>query len=119
MVRTIKIGCRPQDIKYSKDYINCEINPVISSMFIGKTVDFVINDKVDGIINAYGFNCCLGKITTSCINKFRYDNDEVPMFTFIDDGLKQTNTLTRVEAFMEQVKQYNLSKNLEVVNEYS
>lgn len=106
-------------IKYSKDYINCEINPVIPSMFIGKTVDFVINDKVDGIINAYGFNCCLGKITTSCINKFRYDNDEVPMFTFIDDGLKQTNTLTRVEAYMEQVKQYNLSKNLEVVNEYS
>lgn len=103
-------------IEYSQDYVNCEINPVIPSMFIGKTVDFVLNNHVDGIINAYGFNCCLGKITTSCINKFRYDKDEVPMFTFIDDGLKQTNTLTRVEAFMEQVKQHKLSKKLGVAN---
>lgn len=103
-------------IEYSRDYVNCEINPVIPSMFIGKTIDFVINNEVDGLINAYGFNCCLGKITTSCINKFRYDRNEVPMFTFIDDGLKQTNTLTRVEAFMEQVKQRNQSKLLEVTN---
>ena len=103
-------------IEYSQEYVNCEINPVIPSMFVGKTVDFVLNNQVDGIINAYGFNCCLGKITTSCINKFRYDKDEVPMFTFIDDGLKQTNTLTRVEAFMEQVKQHKLSKKTEVAN---
>ncbi|GHU61765.1 2-hydroxyglutaryl-CoA dehydratase activator [Clostridia bacterium] len=99
---------------YSQKYVNCEINPVIPSMFIGKTVDFVLNDQVDGIINAYGFNCCLGKITTACINKFRYEESLVPMFTFIDDGLKQTNTLTRVEAFMEQVKQYHHIKMPEV-----
>lgn len=88
--------------QYAKKYVNIEIAPVIPSMFIGKTVDFVQEKNVHGLINAYGFNCCLGKITTACINKLRIENNDVPMFTFIDDGLQQTNIKTRVEAFMEQ-----------------
>lgn len=88
--------------RYSREYVNIEVAPVIPSMFVGKTVDFIVNKKVHGLINAYGFNCCLGKVTTACINKLRLENDNIPMLTFIDDGLQQTNIRTRVESFMEQ-----------------
>ncbi len=87
--------------EYAIKYVNVNVAPVIPSMFIGKTVDFVKEKKVHGLINSYGFNCSLGKIATACINKIRIDGDGVPMFTFIDDGLQQTNIRTRVEAFME------------------
>ncbi|MEZ3515658.1 MAG: hypothetical protein K1W37_10415 [Lachnospiraceae bacterium] len=89
---------------YSKNYINPNVAPVIPSMFVGRTVDLVANKKVDGLINAYGFNCCLGKITTACINELRKEHENLPMLNFIDDGLEQTNIRTRLESFMEQVK---------------
>jgi predicted CoA-substrate-specific enzyme activase len=92
--------------EYAREYVNVNVAPVIPSMFIGKTVDFVKRKKVDGLINCYGFNCSLGKIATACISKIRADSDNVPMLTFIDDGLQQTNIKTRVEAFMEQAWAY-------------
>lgn len=97
--------------EYSSEYVNPLIAPVIPSMFIGKTVDFVENKNIHGLVNAYGFNCCLGKITTACINKLRNKNDNLPMFTFIDDGLEQTNVQTRIESFMEQAVAYKERAN--------
>lgn len=92
----------------SEQYVNTAVAPVIPSMFVGKTVDMVTNKHVDGLINAYGFNCCLGKITTACVNDLRKEYNNLPMFNFIDDGLEQTNTQTRLESFMEQVQMHKL-----------
>lgn len=83
-------------------YVNPDIAPVIPSMFIGKCVDFVENRRVDGLLNAYGYNCNLGKTSTACYNKLRIANENIPMLTFVDDGLQQTNMSTRLEAFMNQ-----------------
>lgn len=92
--------------EYAKPYVNVNVAPVIPSMFVGKTVDFVKNKNVHGLINAYGFNCSLGKISTACINRMRQDYSDIPMLTVIDDGLQQTNIQTRVEAFMQQAWYY-------------
>lgn len=89
---------------FSEKYINIHTAPVIPSMFVGRTVDLVVNKKVKGLINAYGFNCCLGKITTVCVNELRKEHNNMPMLNFVDDGLEQTNIRTRLESFMEQVK---------------
>jgi predicted nucleotide-binding protein (sugar kinase/HSP70/actin superfamily) len=96
---------------YAKPYVNVDVAPVIPSMFVGKTVDFVETKNVHGLINAYGFNCSLGKISTACINRIRQDYGDIPMLTFIDDGLQQTNIQTRVEAFMEQALLYKGNQN--------
>lgn len=87
-------------------YVNVKVAPVIPSMFIGKTVDFVMGKNIHGLINSYGFNCSLGKVTTACIQRIRQASRQIPMLTFIDDGLQQTNIRTRVEAFMEQAWEY-------------
>jgi len=96
-------------------YVNPDVAPVIPSMFIGKCVDFVEERNVDGLVNAHGFNCVLGKISTACYTKIRRDNGDIPMMTFIDDGLQQTNIKTRLESFMEQARAFrnrriNMSK---------
>jgi predicted nucleotide-binding protein (sugar kinase/HSP70/actin superfamily) len=97
--------------EFSKPYVNVDVAPVIPSMFVGKTVDFVETKNVHGLINAYGFNCSLGKISTACINRIRQDYGDIPMLTFIDDGLQQTNIQTRLEAFMEQAMFYKSNQH--------
>jgi predicted nucleotide-binding protein (sugar kinase/HSP70/actin superfamily) len=92
--------------EYARPYVNVDVAPVIPSMFVGKAVDFLKNKNIHGLINAYGFNCSLGKISTACINRIRRDYRDIPMLTVIDDGLQQTNIQTRVEAFMEQARHY-------------
>ncbi|MFQ5455725.1 MAG: acyl-CoA dehydratase activase [Nitrospirota bacterium] len=98
----------------SVQYVNPEVAPVIPSMFIGKCVDFVEKRNVDGLLNAYGFNCVLGKISTACFNRLRISNGNIPMLTFIDDGLQQTNILTRLEAFMEQTRRFKRQHRKEI-----
>lgn len=83
-------------------YVNPDIAAVIPSMFVGKCVDFVENKRVDGLLNAYGYNCNLGKTSTACYNRLRISNQNIPMLTFVDDGLLQTNMSTRLESFMNQ-----------------
>ncbi len=92
--------------KHAAKYVNPDVAPVIPSMFIGKTVDFVENKHVDGLLNAYGFNCVLGKVSSACYHQLRIDNNNIPMLTFIDDGLQQTNISTRLEAFMDQARAF-------------
>lgn len=95
----------------ARGYVNVGVAPVIPSMFVGKTVDFVRSKGVHGLVNAYGFNCALGKIATACVTRLRAEHRDLPMFTFVDDGLQQTNVRTRVEAFMEQARSYQRKIN--------
>ncbi|MEW6618371.1 MAG: acyl-CoA dehydratase activase [bacterium] len=95
----------------AEKYVNPKVAPVIPSMFVGKCVDFVEKRQVDGLVNAFGFNCALGKLATVCFNRLRIFNQNIPMLTFVDDGLQQTNIKTRLEAFMEQAWAFKNKKN--------
>ncbi|HVN96317.1 MAG TPA: acyl-CoA dehydratase activase [Syntrophorhabdaceae bacterium] len=70
---------------------------------VGKSVDFV-HKGVAGIINAMPFTCMPGTIS-SAIMRLIQKNHDVPVMNIAYDGQGATNTLTRLEAFMHQVKE--------------
>jgi predicted CoA-substrate-specific enzyme activase len=76
---------------------------------VGKSVDFA--DKgVSGIINAMPFTCMPGTIS-SAIMRLVQQNHNVPVMNVAYDGQGATNVLTRLEAFMYQVKDQFQGRN--------
>jgi predicted CoA-substrate-specific enzyme activase len=91
-------------------------NPYVHDSFegeaglsVGKAIDFVSKGAM-GIINVMPFTCMPGTVVTGVMKRVRQDLDNVPFLTMAYDGLEQTNTLTRLEAFMYQTAQYSLSR---------
>jgi predicted nucleotide-binding protein (sugar kinase/HSP70/actin superfamily) len=104
-VDSIKYGREPR----IRDIIN-KARPYIHESFegeailsVGKAIDF-IDKGVSGIINAMPFSCMPGTISSALMrliqNKF-----DVPIINVAYDGQGSTNTTTRLEAFMYQVKE--------------
>ena len=76
---------------------------------IGKSIDFA--DKgVSGIVNAMPFTCMPGTIS-GAIMRLVQKNHNVPVMNVAYDGQGATNVLTRLEAFMYQVKEQFQSKH--------
>jgi predicted CoA-substrate-specific enzyme activase len=71
---------------------------------VGKSIDFV--DKgVSGIINAMPFTCMPGTIS-SAIMKLIQKKYDIPILNVAYDGQGVTNTNTRLDAFMYQVREH-------------
>jgi len=92
-------------IKLSVPYIHdsFEGEAVLS---VGKAIDFV-RHGASGIINVMPFTCMPGTVVSGVMKRVRQDLDNVPFLTMAYDGLEQTNTLTRLEAFMHQALQFS------------
>ena len=71
---------------------------------IGKAIDF-IRKGVHGIVNVMPFTCMPGTIVNTLLKQFRGIEKNIPVLTMSYDGQEQTNTRTRLEAFMHQVGQ--------------
>jgi predicted CoA-substrate-specific enzyme activase len=80
-----------------------------SGLSVGKAIDFV-HKGASGIINVMPFTCMPGTVVTAVMKRVRQDLDNVPFLTMAYDGLEQTNTLMRLEAFMYQAVQYAFSR---------
>ena len=52
------------------------------------------------------FTCMPGTVVNSLFNRFREEHDNIPFLALAYDGQEQTHTLTRLEAFMYQVRQF-------------
>lgn len=76
-----------------------------ATLSVGKAIDF-IRHGASGIINVMPFTCMPGTVVTGVMKRVRLDFDNIPFLTMAYDGLEQTNTLTRLEAFMHQASQY-------------
>ena len=63
-----------------------------------------------GIINIMPFTCMPGTIVNSLLKRFREDHQNIPFLNLSYDGQEQTNTRTRLEAFMYQVQQVQATK---------
>ena len=63
-----------------------------------------LNQGADGLLNLMTLNCSYGTVVTAALSRALRDRPGVPMLTLVYDGLKKTNEKTRLEAFMEQVK---------------
>jgi predicted nucleotide-binding protein (sugar kinase/HSP70/actin superfamily) len=91
--------------------------PYIDSSFegeailsVGKTIDFA-KRGASGIVNIMPFTCMPGTIVSTLLKRYREENNNIPILNMIYDGQEQTNTLTRLEAFMYQAKEFQIRKN--------
>ena len=71
---------------------------------VGKSIDF-IDKGVSGIVNAMPFTCMPGTIS-SAVMRLIQNKYNIPVLNVAYDGQGTTNILTRLEAFMYQVKEY-------------
>ena len=90
--------------------------PYIDSSFegeailsVGKTIDFA-KRGASGIVNIMPFTCMPGTIVSTLLKRYREENSNIPILNMAYDGQEQTNTLTRLEAFMYQAKEFQNRK---------
>ena len=64
----------------------------------------------DGVLNLMTLNCAFGTVVTARLLRALKERPGIAMLTLIYDGLKKTNEKTRLEAFMDQVRDHFESK---------
>ncbi len=74
-------------------------------MSIGKSKDFV-RKGVSGLVNIMPFTCMPGTVVNALFKRFREEHNNIPFLNLAYDGQEQTNTRTRMEAYMYQVRQF-------------
>ncbi len=77
---------------------------------IGKSIDFA-KRGASGIVNIMPFTCMPGTIVSALLKRYREENNNIPILNMAYDGQEQTNTLTRLEAFMHQAKEFQNRRN--------
>ncbi len=92
-----------QTLRNARPYLDPTIEGE-AILSIGKAVDF-IRKGAHGIINVMPFTCMPGTIVNTLLKQFRGIEKNIPVLTMSYDGQEQTNTRTRLEAFMHQVGQ--------------
>jgi hypothetical protein len=65
-----------------------------------------LDQGADGLLNLITLNCSYGTVVTAVLLRELRKRPGTPMLTLVYDGLKKTNEKTRLEAFMEQVKDH-------------
>ncbi len=76
---------------------------------VGKTIDFA-KRGASGIVNIMPFTCMPGTIVSTLLKRYQEENHNIPILNMAYDGQEQTNTLTRLEAFMYQTKTFQNRK---------
>jgi predicted nucleotide-binding protein (sugar kinase/HSP70/actin superfamily) len=97
-----------QTLKSARPYIHhsFEGEAVLS---VGKAVDY-INRGVAGIVNVMPFTCMPGTIATAVLKRVREDHNNIPLLNIAYEGQGDSQTVTRLEAFMHQAKGYQQPK---------
>jgi predicted CoA-substrate-specific enzyme activase len=94
--------------KKAKPYIDSSFEGE-AILSVGKTVDFA-KRGASGIVNIMPFTCMPGTIVSTLLKRYREENSNIPILNMTYDGQEQTNTLTRLEAFMYQAKEFQKRK---------
>jgi len=76
---------------------------------VGKAIDY-INRGVSGLVNVMPFTCMPGTIATAVLKRVREEHDNIPLLNIAYEGQGDTQTLTRIEAFMHQAKTFKGSR---------
>jgi predicted nucleotide-binding protein (sugar kinase/HSP70/actin superfamily) len=72
---------------------------------VGKAIDY-INRGVSGLVNVMPFTCMPGTIAGAVLRRVREDHGNIPLLNIAYEGQGDSQTLTRLEAFMHQAKAY-------------
>jgi predicted nucleotide-binding protein (sugar kinase/HSP70/actin superfamily) len=95
--------------KKAKPYVDSSFEGE-AILSVGKTIDFA-KRGASGIVNIMPFTCMPGTIVSTLLKRYREENSNIPILNMAYDGQEQTNTLTRLEAFMYQAKEFQNKKN--------
>lgn len=77
---------------------------------VGKAIDY-INRGVSGIMNVMPFTCMPGTIATAVLKRVREEHNNIPLLNIAYEGQGDSQTLTRIEAFMHQARSFKQGKN--------
>ncbi len=72
---------------------------------IGKVIDY-ISKGATGIVNVMPFTCMPGTIVNGILKKVREDNSNIPYLNMVFEGIEDTNSRTRLEAFVYQARDF-------------
>ncbi|MBI5345165.1 MAG: CoA activase, partial [Deltaproteobacteria bacterium] len=72
---------------------------------IGKAIDY-INHGAHGIVNAMPFTCMPGTVVNAVLKRVREDHNNIPYLNMVYEGNEDTNSATRMEAFVHQAKEF-------------
>ena len=76
---------------------------------VGKALDYIGRDAA-GIVNVMPFTCMPGTIATAVLKRVREDHDNIPLLNLAYEGQGDSQTQTRLEAFMHQARSYQQMK---------
>jgi predicted CoA-substrate-specific enzyme activase len=77
---------------------------------VGKAIDY-IGRGVSGIVNVMPFSCMPGTIAGALLKRVQEDHGNIPLLSIAYEGQQDTQTVTRLEAFMHQARAYQKGKN--------
>jgi predicted CoA-substrate-specific enzyme activase len=95
--------------KKAKPYIDSSFEGE-AILSVGKTIDFA-KRGASGIVNIMPFTCMPGTIVSTLLKRYQEENNNIPILNMAYDGQEQTNTLTRLEAFMFQAREFQKRKD--------
>jgi predicted CoA-substrate-specific enzyme activase len=72
---------------------------------VGKTLDY-ISHGADGIVNAMPFTCMPGTVVNAVLKRLREDHSNIPYLNMVYEGNEDTNSATRMEAFVHQAREF-------------
>ncbi|MBI5683014.1 MAG: CoA activase, partial [Deltaproteobacteria bacterium] len=72
---------------------------------VGKAMDY-IRKGTHGIVNAMPFTCMPGTVVNALLKKVKEENNNIPYINMVYEGLEDTNSKSRLEAFIYQAKEY-------------
>jgi predicted CoA-substrate-specific enzyme activase len=85
-------------------FIYYDIDPILAT-FTARVRQFAASG-ISGICNLFVLNCMIGNVTVSIFKTALRDHKNLPLLHAVYDGQKETNMLTRIEAFMHQANLY-------------
>ncbi len=75
---------------------------------VGKAIDYIMRGAA-GIVNVMPFTCMPGTIATAVLKRVREDHGNIPLLNIAYEGQGDSQTITRLEAFMHQAKAFQQS----------
>jgi predicted CoA-substrate-specific enzyme activase len=92
-------------LKYSAPFIHNSFHTE-ALLSVGRAAAFA-QDHTAGIINVKPFNCMPGTVTTAILTRIKRECNGIPCLDLVYDGLQETNSQIRLEAFMYQARKYH------------
>ena len=72
---------------------------------VGKALDY-LKKGAHGIVNAMPFTCMPGTIVNAVLKKVREEHSNFPYLNMVYEGIEDTNSVTRLEAFVHQAREF-------------